>query len=498
MLHNRGLPPLTFSIIIVACLLIAVVLAAVFLERWSVPAILVAMGLGIVFGSDVLNLYNFSDVELTNNVANLALVFILYHGGFGTKRSDFRSVALPAGGLATWGVILTALVTFAALHWFLHWPLELSLLVSVIISSTDAAAIFSILRNQSLPPRLSSTVEIESAANDPMAILLTILAVQSIAAGAELGFMVLLTFAWKFLVGPLLGWVMARIAIWLFNRLNPQDRQYYYLLFLGMVLLIYGVAEAARASGILAVFVAGFVMGNRPFVHKQGVFNFSAALSSIANIGMFVMMGLLVFPSQWAGLWRDGVVLFLVLAFISRPVAVRLGTIGMRLPWKDRLFIAWAGLRGAVPVVLATYPLAAGLKDGQTIFNLVFFAVLLSVAVQGSTLGWVARLLKLSTPSRPNPAHSLELITMAQSDMDLFVVDLPDPRGAKGPLIRDLRLPKGAVITLISRGRDVISPGGSTRLEGWDQVTVLAHARDEKAVQRALLEPFANAGAPES
>lgn len=478
------------TLIIIACLLIAVVLAAVFLERWSVPVILVALGIGILFGSDVLKIYDFGDVELTSDVANLALVFILFHGGFVTKRADFRAVALPAGGLATWGVILTALISFAILRFLLHWPFELSLLLSVIISSTDAAAIFSILRRQSLQRRLSSTVEIESAANDPMAILLTVLAIQALSTGAKFGATMVLSFFWKFTIGPLIGWALARAATWLFNRLNPQDRQYYYVLFLGVVLLIYGVAEVVHASGMLAVFAAGFVMGNRSFVHKQGVYNFSAALSGIANIGMFVMMGLLVFPHEWASLWWKGVILFLVLTFVSRPLAVFLGTLGMRLPWRDKVFIAWAGLRGAVPIVLATYPAAAGLADGQEVFNLVFFAVLLSVAVQGSSLGWVAKRLGLSTPSRPSPAHSLELITMAESDLDLFVVDLPDPQGAKGPLIRDLDLPAGAVITLISRGRQVLSPKGNTALEGWDQITVLAHAQDEDAVERALLEPF--------
>ena len=478
------------TLLVIASLLIAVVLAAVFLERWSVPVILVALGLGIVFGSDVLGLYDFSNIQLTSSVANLALVFILFHGGFSTKRGDFRAVALPAGGLATWGVILTALFSFIVLRLLLDWPFELALLLSVIVSSTDAAAIFSILRRKPLQRQVASTVEIESAANDPMAILLTALAVEAIASGAQLGIGIVASFAWKFIVGPLIGYLLGRATTALFSRLNPQDRQHYYVLFLGVVLFIFSVAELVEASGILAVFVAGYVMGNRPFVHKQAVFSFSAALSSIANIGMFVMMGLLVFPHQWVDLWWKGVVLFAVLTFVSRPLAVFLGTLGMHLPWRDRTFIAWAGLRGAVPVVLATYPAAAGLASGSEVFNLVCFVVLLSVAVQGSTLGPVARLLGLFLFLRPSPAHSLELITMAESDLDLFVVDLPDPGEAKGPLIRDLKLPAGAVITLISRGRQVLSPKGNTRLEGWDQITILAHACDEEAVTRALLEPF--------
>ncbi len=476
--------------IVIPILLIAVVLAAVWLERWSVPVILVALGAGIVFGSDVLNLWAFDDVILTNEVANMALVFILFHGGFVTKRADFRAVALPAGGLATWGVLLTAGVMFVCLHWGFGWSTEKALLLSVIISSTDAAATFSILRRQSLPRRLSSTVEIESAANDPMAILLTTVAVSSLASGTTFGYMTVLSFFWKFGAGPVIGFVLARGAIRLFNRLTPQDRGYYYVLFIGTVLLMYGLAEAAHASGMLAVFTGGYVMGNSSFVHKQGVVTFSEAFSTIANIGMFVLMGLLVFPHQWSELWHDGVLLFLVLTFIARPLAVFVGTLGMNFGFTNKVFASWAGLRGAVPIVLATYPAAAGLAIGNEVFNLVFFAVILSILIQGSSLGAVAKALKLSAPARPSPLFNLELFTMAHSDYDLMTVDMPDPQGAEGPRIRELKLPAGAVIILITRGSEVVLPKGEARLLGWDQVTVLAHAPDEEAIRTVLLESF--------
>lgn len=476
--------------IIIPVLLILVVLASVWLDRFSVPVILVALGTGILFGSDVLNVWHFEDVALTNQVANLALVFILFQGGLATKQGDFRAVALPAGGLATWGVVLTGLTTFGVLWGMLGWSFEMSLLLAAILSSTDAAAIFSILRRQSLPPRLSATVEIESAANDPMAILLTMLAVESLTSGEALGFSTIGMFLWKFSAGPALGWLSARGAVILFNRLNPQDRGYYYVLLVGVVLLTYGVAEQLHASGMLAVFTAGFVMGNRHFIYKQGVRNFSAALATIANIGVFLLMGLLVFPSRWSSLWVEGLTLFAVLTFVARPVAVWLGTMGMQMSARDRIFGSWAGLRGAVPIVLATYPLAAGMKVGDDVFNLVFFAVILSVSIQGSTLGAVARWLKLSVPARPMQRYGLELVAMAKSDLDLVVVDLPDPKGNPGPKIRDLHLPPGAVITLITRDDQVLIPKGNTHLLGWDQVTVLARVEDEDLVREALLTPF--------
>ena len=477
--------------IVAPLILISVVLAAVWLDRWSVPVILVAMGGGILFGSDVLNLWNFDDAILANQIANFALVFILFHGGFGIQRDDFKSVALPAGGLAVWGVALTAGATLAVLWKVLGWPFEKACLLAAIISSTDAAATLSILRRHSLPKKLSSTLVIESAANDPMAVLLTVVAVQALSVGQAHGLRMVLAFAWKFVAGPVFGWGMARAALWLFNRLRPQDRGHYYVLFLGVVLLTYGLAEALHASGMLAVFIAGFTMGNHPFVHKQGVAHFAAAFASVANVATFILLGLLVCPRQWGGIWLEGLVLFLVLTFVSRPLAVFLGTWGMGIGAKHKSFMVWAGLRGAVPIILATYPAAAGLPGSQEVFNLVFFAVILSVLLQGSTLGSVARLFGLlSRRAKSEPLYSLELFTMAPSDMDLVVVELPGPAGAAGPRIQDLRLPPGTVITLVARGPKVVSPNGPTQLRGGDQVTVLAPIQDEDAVRHALLAPF--------
>lgn len=483
--------------VILPALLIAVVIASVWLERWSVPVILVALGTGIVCGSDVLNLWHFDDMVLTNQSANLALVFILFHGGFMTKQANFSAVALPASGLATWGVLLTAAVTFAVLRYVLGWSMELSLLLSVIISSTDAAAIFSILQRQSLPQKLSSTVEIESAANDPMAILLTTVAVASLASGESFQMSSIALFFWKFGAGPIVGYAAGNVVIRLFNWLTPQDRGYYYVLFIGVVMLTYGVTELAQASGMLAVFTAGFVMGNGSFVHKKGVQNFSEALSTIVNIGMFVLLGLLVFPKQFADVWLQGLLLFLVLTFVARPVAIFVGTMGMNVGLRNKVFAAWAGLRGAVPIVLATYPAAAGLPLGNEVFNLVFFAVLLSIIIQGSTLGLVSKWLGLAEPARPRALFNLEMITMAKSDYDMVVVDLPGPKGALGPRLRDLRLPEGAIITFITRAAEVVLPKGETQLQGWDQVTVLAHAPDEEKIRQKLVEAFSAHGPAE-
>ncbi len=320
-------------------------------------------------------------------------------------------MALAAGGLATWGVVLTAAATFVILWGVLKWPLQEAMLLAVVISSTDAAATFSILRRQRIPRKLSSTLEIESAANDPMAILLTVAVVDAFTFGTGPLYTVALSFVWKAAAGVAIGWVLSYAAVWLFNRLRPSDRGHYYVLVLGVVLLMYGLAEEARASGMLTVFVAGYMIGNRPFVHKQGVTNFSAAISTIADISMFVLMGLLISPRQWATLWPKGVVLFLVLTLFARPVAVWLGTVGMKIGMKNRVFISWAGLRGAVPIILATYPLAAGLEVGRDVFNLVFFAVLMLMLASRSSL-WdrghqqgTSKEIACATAAQPRTAH---------------------------------------------------------------------------------------------
>jgi len=531
-------------------ILLSVVVSAVHLDKKSVPVILVALFAGIIFGGDGFKLWQFSDMNLTNKLANLALVFVLFHGGFCTKKENLKQVALPAIGLASWGVLLTAIFSFICLHFILRWDRNLAILLSVIISSTDAAAIFSILRKQSLKTKLASTIEIESAANDPMAILLTLIAVQALASDASISiYSFVIAFLWKFLAGPIFGFFIAKFVVNLINRLTPQENSYYYIIFLCTALFTYGFTETLNASGMLAVFTAGIVMGNTQFVHKQGVYNFSSAISTISNILLFVLLGVLVSPHNWLekDLVLKGVLLFIFLSFVSRPAAVFIGTIGMRIQFKDRFFIAWSGLRGAVPIVLATYPIANNLDNGMEIFNLVFFVVLLSLIVQGSSLGKIATLLKLSTPSRPEPPYSLEFFT--KNDMEIgqkitvFTVDLPAPEGCKGPLIKDLKLPENVVLLMITRRQRVSSlfrktqkmislirerhgeevkeledktwavfnkinakasfhkdeeedvwrvlpPRGDTALCGWDQVTVLSKVEDEEKVREALLKAF--------
>jgi cell volume regulation protein A len=480
---------------ILPAMLLFVVLASVMLDRLSVPVILIALGLGVLLGRDGLAILP-GGVSGLADVANLALVFILFYGGFCIRASDVRTAGRAALSLATAGVLLTAAATFCVLHFVFRWPLALSAMLSAIVSSTDAAATFSILDRQPLPEPLSSALSLESAANDPMAVLLSLLAIGGLGAhgpGAHGLAFAAAEGVWQFAGGTAFGLAAGWGALWLFKHVRPRERGHYYVLFLSLVLLTYGFAGTLRASGILAVFVAGVVLGNRSFVFRQCIDHFSAAVSTIANLAMFLLLGLYASPHRLGAVWWKGALVFAVITFAARPLAVFVSTAGMGLSAKEKLFASWAGLRGAVPIVLATYPAAAGMEGEEEIFNIVFVAVILSILLQGSTLGPLARLLGLEAPMPVRPLYSLELVSLAPSDLDLFTIDLPPDDTLPpdcGPFVRDLRLPPESIITMIVRGPTVIAPKGDTQLKPGDRLTLLARATSEPSVRETLRNAF--------
>lgn len=462
---------------LIAVMLVALVLAAALTNRFNIPLILVALGVGIFFGSDVTGLIYFDNAALARQVADIALVFILFAGGFGTRQESLKVALGPSLSLATIGVILTTLASCVVLWLLLGWQLEHAFLVSAIISSTDAAATFAILRNRNLKPRISSIVEIESAANDPMAIIATTFAVQVMVSGFSSPWQTLLSFLWQLAGGALIGLGVGKLAELLFRLCRQLDRAYFFILTIGIVLAGYGLASLVGASGMLAAFFSGMVLGNGRFPFKRGVGNLVEALSAIANGGVFVLLGLLVFPRQFAGIWLEGVVVFLVITFLSRPLAVVLSTLGMGLKWKERLLISWIGIRGAVPIVLATYPAAAGLEAGNEIFNIVFFAVVLSVLFQGTTLGKLAGVLNLLGPAVTRPRQVLELSTMQEADQELVEFPL-GPELLAGPVrVADLGLPTDCTISMVNRADHIIAPRGSTSLLPGDVLFILMPVR---------------------
>lgn len=379
----------------------ALLLVSVFANRISVflgiPGLLIFIGIGMLAGSDGIVRIQFYDARMTNYIGTVALAFILFAGGLDTRWRDVRPVLAGGSLLATLGVVLTALFLFLPAYYVLRLELPVALLLGVIVSSTDAPAVFMIMRTQKaeLRDNLRPLLEFESAGNDPMAVLLSLGALawlqNSDFAAAGLAKMFVLQLVVGFAAGCGLGWLagvlLKKICICYFGL--------YTVFGVGFVLLTFGVAQLLGGSGFLAVYVAGIIIGNRPFTYRRNLIRFHDSLAWIAQVGMFLLLGLLVNPRELPSVMPMGLLAAFFLIFFSRPVAVFICLWRSRFGWKEKLFVGWAGLKGAVPIILATYPLMIGFPDSQYLFNLIFFLVIGSVLLQGKTLPWLAARLDL-------------------------------------------------------------------------------------------------------
>ncbi len=476
-------------ILLFSILIVAAVFSTKLSSRFGLPVLIAFIGIGILVGSDLLNLFYFDDASLTKRIADLLLVFILFDGGFRTTRRELKAVAGPSLSHATAGVALTALVLGLLIHFIAGFDLPRSLMIASIISSTDAAAVMLITRQHPIEGRLASTLNVESAANDPMAILLTLAFVGSLAGGSRGPALVALDLAWQFSGGLLVGFLVAEASAFLFDRLDSENRGYYYVLIVGLVLLAYGLAGLARANGIIAVFFMGYRLGNAEFAGKRGVSNFLEGIAAFGNVALFLMLGLLAFPSKFAGVWKEGVAIAAIMILVARPLAVLACTLPFRYSLKERLFLSWGGIKGAVPIVLATYPAASGLDPEGRVFNIIFFAVLISCLFQGTTLAPLARLLKLTVPARPRPPYSVELHTIRKSELDMFEIAVAAGSEADGSRIKDLGLAGDTLVSSIVRKDRIIPPRGDTIVLAGDVLFVLASTARIDAISEALNAP---------
>lgn len=475
---------------IAAIILILIVLTARLANKLSLPLILISLVLGILFGSDVLGLVYFDDATFAKQIADTALLFILFVGGFGTKKENLKLVLAPALILASLGVAITAILTGVSLSIFLNYSFPIAFLIGAIIASTDASAVFSILRTRSLPVKLTALTEIESATNDPMAILLTTFMIQLLTSKVLSPIQTGLSFFWQLSGGILIGILIGKIGCFLFVRTKANDKGYFYILIFGIVLLSFGLADLLGASGMLSAFFAGYVMGNSTFPFKRNVKTFLDALSTIGNVTIFVLLGLLVFPSEFSSIWFQGIVLFVILTFIARPVTVFLLTMFTRTSKKERLFLSWGGLRGAVPVVLATYPAAANMPNANNIFNIVFFAVTLSIIVQGLSLGKFAEILKLTVKAKPKPDQVMELVTIHESELELYELHIDNEKYFGNATISSFNLPSDTTISMINRKERIIAPKGSTVVFPGDILFILTHSQNVENVLAEILSHY--------
>jgi len=387
------LPKPEILLLIVGTLLLLSVLATKLGGRLGVPGLLLFLGIGMLAGSDGPGGIWFDNYGLAQFVGTVALVFILYSGGLFTRWGAVRPILGPGLSLATLGVFITMLATGAFAYWVLDLRWLEALLLGAIVSSTDASAVFGVLRERAVRLRkpLRPLLEFESGTNDPMAVFLTVGLTLLLTQPGMSGWQILPMFVQQMLLGLLLGYGLGRASVWLLRHLRLSFDGLYAVLSITLMLLVFSLTAVLGGSGFLAVYVAGVVVGNSDFPRKTALTSFHEGNSWLMEIGMFLTLGLLVFPSQLPSVAPSAILLALFLMLAARPLAVLLSLPTPRFTWNEKAFIAWVGLRGAIPIVLATFPLLAGIEAAQQIFNVTFFVVLFSVLVQGTTLPLAAR-----------------------------------------------------------------------------------------------------------
>lgn len=472
-MESNGLTAINEAIFLAGLLLLLAILAGRVSSRLGAPLLLVFLGLGMLAGEDGPGGIQFHDFHLAYLLGSTALAVILFDGGLRTSMETFRLARMPALGLATLGVLVTAGITGVAASLLLGLGWAEGLLIGAIVASTDAAAVFFLLnlRGMRLRGRVAATLEVESGLNDPMAVLLTVLAVELVRSSTLMPWPDLALELLRQLVGGVaLGLAAGFLLVLLVNKLDLADGLYP-ILALSFTLFLFGGAQAAGASGFLAVYLAGLVLGNRPHKADRLIRRFHDGLAWLAQIGLFVMLGLLVTPSALGPQWLPGALVAAVLMLLARPLAVFLCLAPFRFTAAERVYVSWVGLRGAVPIVLGTIPVLAGLPGAPTYFGIAFIVVLLSLLVQGWTVGPVARLLGLLAPPQPQPPSRADVdLPGGGGHLAVFTVarDSEAATRGRGRLI----IPETVqLLALIQNGRPV-RPEDATGLQPGD--TVLA------------------------
>ncbi|CAN5197040.1 potassium/proton antiporter [soil metagenome] len=441
--------------------------------RFGIPSLLIFLFLGMLAGSDGIGKIYFDNSGLTQFLGVVALNFILFSGGMDTKFLAIKPILKPGLTLATVGVLITAIIIGGAAYYLLHFSLAESMLLGGVVSSTDAAAVFSILRSRSLhlQGNLKPMLELESGSNDPMAYFLTI-TFTALTMGEELSWVDFIwLFAKQIVIGGIAGYVFGKLAVKLINKIQLDIEGLYPVLLLAVVFFTYSFTNTIDGNGFLAVYIAGLVLGNADFVHKKSMLRFYDGQAWLLQIVMFLTLGLLVYPSQLPSVASAGLALAAVSIFLARPVAVFLCLLPFRYSFREMLFLSWVGLRGAVPIIFATYPLLAGVPQAHMIFNIVFFMTIASVAVQGTSLALVATWLGLVDNTAQEKSHEFEL---AGFNTDLIEISVGETCEVAGKALVDAHLPPNALIVLIKRGGKFVTPNGNTILIPGDQLMVMA------------------------
>jgi potassium/hydrogen antiporter len=466
-------------ILVAAALLAAGIGASLLASRVRLPGLLLFLGLGMAIGSDGAGWINFSDYELARTVGVVALALILFEGGLTAGFHEIRPVLRASLSLAILGTVGTAVICGFTAAWLFDLTALEGMLLGAIISSTDGAAIFALLRESTLRRKLARTLEGEAGFNDPVAVLLVVGFIEWIQE-PEYGFLdLVLLFITEMGIGAVVGIAVGLLAVNALRTARLATAGLYPVATLSTVGLAFGGAEALHGSGFLAAYVAGLALGSARIPAKQTVTVFHQGVAWVAQIGLFLTLGLLVFPSELAEVWLEGTALALVLVLVARPLSAAVATALDDYTGGERLLLGWAGLRGAVPVVLATFPVIAGVPKSELFFNIVFFAVVISTLLQGGTVEWLARKLRLTTNEPALPRPLVETGTVRRLGAEIVEYPVGPDDAIAGQLVRELGLPRDALLSVIVRGDEALLPRGSTRIEADDRLHVLV--REEVA-----------------
>ncbi len=455
------------------------------------PTLVLFILVGMITGSDGLDIIYFDNAAVAQLIGVFALVIILFEGGLQTKWSHVKPVLPAATIMATLGVFTTSAVVAVAAKFILDFTWLEGFLVGAIIGSTDAAAVFSVLKDKNIQIKMKSTLEAESGSNDPMAMFLTISVIQLLTNDqAGIGSLIAFFF-WQMGMGLFLGLVIGKLGSKAINVINLDSSGLYPLFAIAFSFLTYGITSLFDASGLLAVYIAGIMIGNaEDLTYRYSVVSFSGGFAWMAQIIMFVILGLFVFPHNLFTLTNvlSGLIISLVLMFVARPIAVFTNLIKSRYTVKEKLFLSWAGLRGAVPIVLAIFPMLANLENSQVIFNIVFFVVLTSTLVQGSTITYVADRLGLEEKKVSKPLHSLELISIGKANVEMVEYHVSQHNRIVGQSLEHLVLPENSLINAIIRKGNIITPNGQTVIEQQDVLYILVSRKSKKHLKKLLEE----------
>lgn len=449
--------------------------------RFGLPSLLLFLGVGMLFGSDGLGI-QFDNAKAAQFIGMLALSIILFSGGMDTKLKEIKPVASQGVVLATLGVLLTTFLTGGFIYLVCHYSAEYatltlpeSLLLAAVMSSTDSASVFSILRSKGvlLKENLRPTLELESGSNDPMAYLLTLILIAFIQSSgmsvAEAAWMLVL----QLVIGAIGGFLLGKVAVWIVNRINVNNASLYPILILAFAFLTYSVVTLCQGNGYLGVYIAGLVFGNAKIVHKRSIGTFFDGFTWLWQIVMFLSLGLLVNPHELLPVTHIGLGIGIFMIVIARPVSVFLSLLPYKnFSWQARLYISWVGLRGAVPIIFATYPLLAGIEHAQWFFNIVFFITILSLLVQGTTVTYVARLLHLIDKPEAKEEFGMELSEDIRSVMS--EIDLTPEVLAHGNRLMDLNLPDHTLAVMVKRDGRYFIPTGKTILKANDKLLMIS------------------------